>query len=456
MLPYTPLHHLLMSGIARPIVCTSGNLSEEPMAISTEDAASRLGNIADVILTHNRIIVRPVDDSVARVGRDGLQIVRRARGYAPLAINVGSELPTILAVGGHLKNMVALSLGPDVVMTPHVGDLDATPSVDVHRRAIDDLVGFFEATPNAVVCDFHPDYASTRHAEQLSAKWDVPLLRVQHHHAHVASCMAEHRIDGPVLGLSWDGTGYGLDRTVWGGEVLRCENAQFTRVAHLRTFRLPGGDRAVREPRRSALGVLFEMMGEAATEIVEPWFGSTELRTLLAALERPKLFPRTSSLGRMFDAVAALCGLSERVTFEGQAAMALEFAVDPAVRDAYPLPLSADAPAVADWEPLIRCLLDDRSRGVPVARIAAKFHNTLAEMALTAATRGGCHNVVLTGGCFQNAVLTQRVRQRLSENDFRVYTQRQVPPSDGGIALGQVLIAARLIEESPDVSRNPG
>jgi hydrogenase maturation protein HypF len=326
----------------------------------------------------------------------------------------------------------------------------------VHRRAIDDLVGFFEVTPDAVACDLHPDYASTRHAEQLSEKWDVPLLRVQPHHAHVASCIAEHRIDGPVLGFSWDGTGYGLDRTVWGGEVLRCEYAQFARVAHLRTFRLPGGDQAVREPRRSALGALFEMMGSAAAEIAEPWFGSAELRTLLAALERPKLFPRTSGLGRLFDAVAALCGLSERVTFEGQAAMALEFAVDPVVRDAYPLPLSADVPAVADWEPLIRGVLDDRSRGVPASQIAAKFHNALAEMALAVAARIGCHQIVLTGGCFQNAVLTQRVRERLLENDFKVYTHRQLPPGDGGIALGQVLIAARRMKESPNVSRNTG
>ena len=460
MLPYTPLHHLLMNGIGRPIVCTSGNLSEEPMAISTEDAVSRLGSIADVLLTHNRPIVRPVDDSVARIAPDGLQITRRARGYAPLSVNVDmprhDEMPAILAVGGHLKNTVALSLKSDVVVSSHVGDLDNTLSVDVHRRAIDDLVGFFNVTPDAIACDLHPDYASTRHAEQLSAKWDVPLLRVQHHHAHVASCVAEHRIDGPVLGFSWDGTGYGLDQSVWGGEMLRCEDAQFARVAHLRTSRLPGGDQAVREPRRSALGMLFEMMGEAAGEIAKSWFSSAELRTLLAALERPKLFPRTSSMGRLFDAVAALCGLSERVTFEGQAAMALEFAADPAVRDAYPLPLSAGSPAVADWEPLVCGVLDDRSRGVPVSQIAAKFHNALAEMALAVAIRTSCHQIVLTGGCFQNAVLTQKVRGHLLRNDIRVYTHGQVSPGDGGIALGQILIAAKRMKEPPDVSRNPG
>jgi hydrogenase maturation protein HypF len=204
------------------------------------------------------------------------------------------------------------------------------------------------------------------------------------------------------------------------------------------------------------LGVLFEMMGEDAAEFAKAWFNAAELRTLLAALERPKLFPRTSSLGRLFDAVAALCGLSERVTFEGQAAMALEFAVDPTTRDAYPLPLSAQMPAVADWEPLIHGVLDDRSRGVPVDRIAAKFHNALAEMALVVATRAGCHQIVLTGGCFQNAVLTGRVRERLLENDFKVYTHHQVPPGDGGIALGQVLIAAKRINSNENRSRREG
>jgi len=343
-----------------------------------------------------------------------------------------------------------------VVISPHIGDLDNALAVDVHRRAVDDMVTFFEVTPEAVACDLHPDYASTRHAEELAAKWDVPLVRVQHHHAHVVSCVAEHRIDGPVLGLSCDGTGYGVDGTVWGGEILMCEDADFNRVAHWRTFPLPGGDRAVREPRRSALGVLYEMMGDDAADIASEWFRPEELRTLMAALNRPEIFPRASSMGRVFDAVAALCGLSERVSFEGQAAMALEFAADPNVREAYPLPLSATTPAVADWEPLIRGVLDDRSNDVDIARIAAKFHIALSEMALAAAVRAGCPQVLLTGGCFQNALLTDRVRKRLLDNDFRVYTHRDVPPGDGGIALGQLLIAAKLTKGSLHVPRNSG
>ncbi len=448
MLPYTPLHHLLCREVPQPFVCTSGNLSEEPMATSTEQAVSRLGAIADLILTHDRPIVRPVDDSVARLDDEGFQLLRRARGYAPLPIHLGWPLPTILAVGGHLKNTVAINRGADVILSPHIGDLDNLLSVEVHRQAVADLTGFFDVVPDRIACDMHPDYASTRLAEQLAATWNVPLIRVQHHHAHVAACVAEHGLEGPVLGLSWDGAGYGTDRTVWGGEILLCEGARFQRAGHLRSFPLPGGDAAAREPRRSALGVLYELLGSDVHIIAERWFSSGEMRPLLAALKRGRLFPRTSSMGRLFDAVAALCGLPDRVSFEGQAAMALEFAVDPDVQDAYPLPLGGPTPAVADWEPVIRGILDDRTRGLPVGTIAAKFHNALAELAVAAARRVGCPQIVLTGGCFQNAVLHTRVRQRLLDSGFHVYTHRSVPPGDGGIALGQLLIAAKIHEGS--------
>ncbi len=446
MLPYTPLHHLLLADAARPLICTSGNLSEEPMAITAEDALQRLGTIADFVLTHDRPIVRPVDDSVGRVVFGDLQILRRARGYAPLPIRLCRELPTILAVGGHLKNTVALSLGSAVVMTPHIGDLDTALSVAAHRQAIDDLVQFFDVTPQAVACDLHPDYASTRHAEHLAAAWGVPLIPVQHHHAHVAACIAEHGLDGPVLGLSWDGTGYGTDGTVWGGEVLRCDGGQFVRSAHLRTFPLPGGDRAAREPRRSALGLLYEILGPGAADVASPWFTAEELRLLSAALKRPKLFPRTSSLGRLFDAVAALCGLPARVTFEGQAAMALEFAADANVLDAYPLPVENQDPAILDWGPLVRTILADRISGLPVAVLSAKFHNALANAAVTAACMADCRRIVLTGGCFQNALLTNVVHRRLAAAGFQVYHHREVPPGDGGIALGQIRVAVHKLQ----------
>ena len=252
MLPYTPLHHLLCEAVARPIVCTSGNLSEEPMALATEEALERLGAIADLLLAHDRPIVRPVDDSVGRVGPDGFQLLRRARGFAPLPVDLGADGPAILAVGGHLKNTVALSVGRQAVLSQHIGDLDNALGVEVHRRAVDDLIAFFHAQPAAVACDLHPDYASTRLAEQLSRLWQVPLIGVQHHHAHVASCMAEHGLTGPVLGFSWDGTGYGPDGTVWGG---KCWSVAGTRCGAWRgsaRFRCPAaiGRCAIRVVRR--------------------------------------------------------------------------------------------------------------------------------------------------------------------------------------------------------------
>ncbi len=532
MLPYTPLHHLLCRAAARPLVCTSGNLSEEPMVTRTSEALQRLGPIADWLLTHDRPIVRPVDDSVARFGPHGLQVLRRARGYAPLPLELNIAGPPILAVGGHLKNTVALALGGErlqVVLSPHVGDLDNVLSVEVFRAVIDDLLSFYGVRPELIVCDLHPDYASTGHAETLAARFEAPLLRVQHHQAHVGACMAEHGLEGPLLGLAWDGTGYGLDGTVWGGEALVWQEGRFQRVAHLRTFGLPGGDKAVRQPRRSALGLLFECFGERAVAGASDWFAPDELRVLAGALARGLHSPRTSSMGRLFDAVAAICGLPPTISFEGQAAMALEYAADWSVSNAYPLPLrlpeertckgitsrgfaslqprppgpeertckgitsrgfaslqprppgpeertckgitsrgfaslqprppgpeDVRAPAEWDFEPLVRAVLEDRAAGVPVGTISARFHNALAEAALEAAQRSGCSRVVLSGGCFQNALLTDRVCRRLEESGFTVYVHQQVPPGDGGIALGQVLLGAFNSKGMFHVSGNPG
>jgi hydrogenase maturation protein HypF len=441
MLPYTPLHHLLMEQVGRPIVCTSGNRAEEPMATTTADALQRLGDIADQLLTHNREIVRPVDDSVAREEAGQLQVLRRARGFAPLPVSLDRSLPRILAVGGHLKNTIALSVDRDVILSPHIGDLDNTLSMAVFRRAVRDLVEFFQAVPEVIACDLHPDYGSTRHAEQLAAQWEVPLVRVQHHYAHVLSAMAEWRLAGPVLGLSWDGTGYGTDGTAWGGEALVVDGACWTRLAHLRTFPLPGGDRVAREPRRAALGILHEMQAADCPEAAR-WFTDGEWIALRGALERGHAFPRTSSMGRLFDAVAALAGLKDRVSFEGQAAMQLEFAVDPDEAAGYELPICDTMPAVVDWRPLITGVLEDLRAGCACSTVAARFHNALAQLAVRLARRADCAHVVLTGGCFQNRWLTQQTRARLSESGFAVYTQRRVPAGDGGLALGQVLGAA--------------
>ncbi len=457
MLPYTPLHHLLMDAVERPVVCTSGNLSEEPMVTTTGEALARLGPIADCLLTHNRPIVRPVDDSVARILDGQLQLLRRARGYAPRPVAIPSDgHVSVLAMGGHLKNTVALALptaspttggkpakSRPAILSSHVGDLESVLSLEVHRRAAADLTAFFHAKPAKVACDLHPDYASTREAESLARQWDVPLVRVQHHHAHVAACMAEHGLEGPVLGISWDGTGYGPDGTVWGGEMLQCDRAEFVRVAHLRPFPLPGGDRAAREPRRSALGLLFAAWGRDAKELALQWFTHQELRILLDALELQLNSPRTSSMGRIFDAVAAIVGLPQIVTFEGQAAMALEFAADSTEAGVYPLPLAEGVPAIADWQPMLEALLADLRVGVSVSTVSGRFHNALAGLAVAAAERVGCHRVVISGGCFQNGVLSILARQQLEHAGFEVFSHHRVPPGDGGIALGQLYVATK-------------
>ncbi len=455
MLPYTPLHHLLMQAVGRPVICTSGNLSEEPMAINANDAADRLGDMADLTLTHDRTIRRPVDDSVVRVTSGSVQVIRRARGHAPLPVSLNVAGPTVLALGAHLKNAVALSLGRRAVLSPHIGDLEHPLSVEVHRAAARDLVEFFRVTPEVLACDLHPDYASSRHAAELAARWNVPLIQVQHHHAHIAACMVENNLDGPVLGLAWDGTGYGTDGAIWGGETLVCEGANFSRVAHLQPFKLPGGDAAVRDPRRSALGVLFEVLEEPGTEQVlseriasgEDWFSAADRKTLFAMIRRGANAPPTSSMGRLFDAVAAICNVASQATFEGEAAMALEFVADENERNAYPLPLTAAVPAVADWKQLIQAILADRAAGVPVQRISGRFHNSLANLAVDLVRRFRHRRVVLTGGCFQNAILSRKIEDRLVDEGSRVYIHRQVPPNDGGIALGQIFVALQKIKD---------
>lgn len=456
MLPYTPLHHVLLAALARPVVCTSGNLAEEPMCIDDAEARARLGRVADQFLVHDRRIVRPVDDSVARVGPSGLQLLRRARGVAPLPLPFpAADASCILAMGGQLKSTVALGRAGQAVVSQHLGDLLSPDGALLLERCVADLVEFFHARPGLLACDLHPDYVSTRLAERLATAWDVPLVRVQHHHAHVAACLAEHGLAGPVLGFAWDGAGLGSDGTLWGGEVLVVDAAGFQRVAHLRPFSLPGGEGAIRQPRRAALGVLYEIFGGGVVERLDVGFRPSELRVLLGMLRQHINTPRTTSVGRLFDAVACLAGVRDQVGFEGQAAMELEFAADGIDDDgAYPLPVGSGEPAVADWEPLIRAVLEDRSNGVAAGRISARLHNALAAFAEEVAARVGLPRVVLSGGCFQNMRLTQAVRTRLIARGFEVFMPLRYPPNDGGISLGQLWVAAHAQKGVTDVSRH--
>ncbi|GIV16504.1 MAG: carbamoyltransferase [Armatimonadota bacterium] len=441
MLPYTPLHHLLTRELGFPIVATSGNLSDEPICTDEHEALHRLAGVADLFLVHNRPIARHVDDSVVRVLLGRELVLRRARGYAPLPVLVKKPLPPLLAVGAHLKNTVALSVDRQVFISQHIGDLETPQALEAFRRVIADVKELWEHQPQAVVCDMHPDYLSTQAAHGMG----LPVIEVQHHVAHILSCMAENELEPPVLGVSWDGTGYGTDGTIWGGEFLILRELGWERFAHLRPFRLPGGDRAIKEPRRSALGVLYELLGDGALHLLEEMFTEGERRLLGQMLRQGVNVPITSSAGRLFDAVASLAGLRQVVNFEGQAAMELEFLTHGVHTDEnYPFSLSeGGSPRVLDWSPMIQAMLQDVRHRVSPSLIAARFHNTLVEMMVAVARATGIQRVALSGGCFQNAYLTERAVRRLSEEGFRPYWHQRVPPNDGGIALGQMIGAAR-------------
>jgi len=455
MLPYTPLHHLLMRELGFPVVATSGNLSDEPICIDEHEALERLRSIADLYLVHDRPIVRHVDDSVVRVVLGRELMLRRARGYAPLPWNLGKALPAILAVGGHLKNAVAWTRGGNVFLSQHIGDLESGEAFAAFRRVIDDLVRLHDVRPAHVAVDMHPDYISAKYARSLG----LPLLAVQHHHAHVAACAAENELSGRVLGVSWDGTGYGPDGTIWGGEFLLADEDSFRRIAHWRCFRLPGGERAVKEPRRAAVGLLYEMLGERAFEppLPAPLAACTAAERMLfrRMLAGAIHSPLTSSAGRLFDAVASLAGIRQTNAYEGQAAMELEFAVprDPPA-DRYPFRIAGSGPGgeaagawVLDWEPMMRDILRDLQRGTSPGIVAARFHNTLAAAIVEVARLAGEERVVLSGGCFQNSYLTRRAVECLEAAGFRPYRHQRIPPNDGGIALGQACVAAAALEK---------
>jgi hydrogenase maturation protein HypF len=440
MLPTTPLHHLLLARVGFPLVATSGNLSDEPLCTDEREALGRLAGIADLFLVHDRPIERHVDDSVAFVFRGAPRLLRRARGHAPLPVRVARDLPPILAVGAHLKNVVALSAGRNVFLSQHIGDLETPSACAAFERVIADFLRLYAVTPAAIAHDLHPDLASTQGAE---AHATAPLVAVQHHHAHFAACLADNGVDGPALGVTWDGTGLGPDGTIWGGEFLVGGFAAAPRVACLRPFRLPGADAAVREPRRSALALLFELLGPAGLErddlAAVQAVPVSERKLLGQMLERGLNAPLTTSAGRLFDGVAALVGLHPKAAFDGQAAMALEHLADRAETGAYPLPLEGGS---LDWRPLLEALLEDQRRRVPAPLVAARFHNALAQAIVAVARSVGERRVALSGGCFQNRLLTARACDGLERAGFEVLLHRQVPANDGGLSLGQVLVAA--------------
>jgi hydrogenase maturation protein HypF len=451
MLPYSPLHHLLLADAEVSLVMTSGNVSDEPIAYRDEDALERLSGIADLFLVHDRPIETRTDDSVLRTAAVGGQrrplLLRRSRGYVPASL--GLPVPAashLLACGAELKNTFCLAKGERAWIGHHVGDLRNFETLCSFADGIEHFKRLFAVEPEVIAHDLHPEYLSTKYAHDLD---DVRLIGVQHHHAHLAACLAEHGDAGPALGAIYDGTGYGTDGAVWGGELLHGDLERFERVGHLLPVRMPGGEAAIRQPWRMACAWLVAALERspdipaalAHTVRAEAWHQVASLaRSGLAS-------PLTTSAGRLFDAVAALCGVRAEVTYEGQAAVELEALCDPAEAGAYPLPLAWEAGRqVLDARPTVLALADEVAGGVRAPVAAARFHNTLAIATATAceaaADRLGTRTVVLSGGVFQNRRLLEGTAERLAAAGLRVLTPRLVPPNDGGIAYGQAAVAA--------------
>jgi hydrogenase maturation protein HypF len=454
MLPYTPLHFLLFSNSpsSEPeftaLVMTSGNLSEEPIVISNEEALDNLSDIADWFLLHNRDIATRVDDSVVRTFEGCERVLRRSRGYVPQTIDLGAELEQVLAVGAELKNTFCLTRGSHAILSQHIGDLENYETMCFFEETLAKMKHLFRVSPCAVAYDLHPRYRSTRMAlaSEIERKFAV-----QHHHAHIASCIAENHLRGRVIGVAMDGTGLGTDGSIWGGEFLVADLAGFERRGHLREVPLPGGDAAIRQPWRMALSYLRDSFGDRLPDNLAALgaIPAKHFELVDAMLSRCIQTVQTSSCGRLFDAVAAMLGLGSEVTFEGQAAIALEIAADPSVVDRYEFDLGRDEPVVVDLRPTVVTIARDLVAGLGIAEISARFHNTLSAAIVEVCCRlrksDGLNRVCLSGGVFENHFLLGRTVAELQRSNFGVFLHAMVPANDGGISLGQAVIANELL-----------
>jgi hydrogenase maturation protein HypF len=449
MLAYSPLHHLLLHDFAGALVMTSGNRSDEPMAHDDADVFARLGGIADFFLGHDRAIEIRCDDSVTRSVGGAELLLRRSRGYTPepIALPVPCARP-ILATGGQWKAVFALGTGHYAIASHHLGDLDDYGTYAAYADAIERYERLFSVRPEVIVHDLHPDYASTRYALERAARDGLERIGVQHHHAHVVSCLAENGVVGPAIGVAFDGTGYGADGTIWGGEFLLVDGTRMRRAAHLRRVPLPGGERAIREPWRAALAQLAD--ASESFELLASFASPAEIALVARMLERRVNAPMASSAGRLFDAVAAIAGVRGRVSYEGQAAIELEWLASATTAEgAYPFAISSDGPESLleiDTRPLVRAVVRDVGRGAPAADVARRFHAAIVDMVVETCRRlraqSDLATVALTGGVFMNAHLAAVVPERLEREGFRVHRHRRVPPNDGGLCLGQLAVAA--------------
>jgi hydrogenase maturation protein HypF len=448
-LPYTPLHYLLLrEGGFRALVMTSGNLSEEPIAIENHEAITRLNGLADYFLVHNREILLRCDDSVVRVSGGVTRQLRRSRGFVPVPVFLKDAKPSVLAVGGELKNTVCLTKGSHAFLSQHIGDLENAESYSFFNEAIEHLERILEIRPTIIAYDLHPDYFSTRWALQLTG---TELVGVQHHHAHIASCMAENHLDGKVIGFALDGTGYGSDGYIWGGEVLVAGYESFERAAHFEYISLPGGAAAIREPWRMAVSYLAKHFGRDFLRLDIPFVRQIDVSKadiLLRMIEQKVNSPLTSSCGRLFDAVAALIGIRQQVNYEAQAAIELEMAISSCHDDSgYSLDIVPQGDGwIISTLPLFEAIVADLMRNLEIEEISRRFHNglvgTFARIAELVCEKSALNRVCLSGGTFHNVYLSQRLESRLAEAGFEVFTHHEVPAGDGGLSLGQALIAA--------------
>jgi hydrogenase maturation protein HypF len=448
-LPYTPLHHLLFAaGRFQALVMTSGNISEEPIAIDNPEALARLRGIADFFLVHNRDILLRCDDSVVRVTGELPRQLRRSRGYVPVPVFLNEDLPPILAVGGELKNTVCLTKGRHAFLSQHIGDLENLESYAFFETTISGFKRILEVEPQLLAYDLHPDYFSTRWALGQS---NIKRIGVQHHHAHIASCMAENHLDGKVIGIALDGTGYGTDGAVWGGEVLLATYADFQRLAHLDYVPMPGGAAAITEPWRMAVSYLHKHFGETLWDLEIPFVRELDRRqvaVLVRMIERGVNSPLTSSCGRLFDAVSALAGIRKRVNYEAQAAIEFEAAIAGEGEGAgYPFEIRPEGSGwIIDTRPLFAAAVNDLNCAVPAGIVSRRFHeglvDVLARTAKLICGKTGLDNICLSGGSFQNVFLLEHLKRRLEAEGLKVFTHSEVPCGDGGLSLGQALVAA--------------
>ena len=466
MLPYTPLHQLLLNPPSPPfekggtggiLVMTSGNLSEEPIVIDNTEAMEKLSDIADFFLFHNRDIYMRVDDSIVREltspssppfegGERGV-VIRRSRGYVPHPIELGIEMPEILGCGGELKNTFTLTKGHYAIMSQHLGDLENYEAIEFFKETLKNLKNSFRVEPVIIAHDLHPDYWTTKFAKELKThNSSLITVPIQHHHAHIVSCMAENHIKEKVIGISWDGTGYGTDNAIWGGEFLIADYKEFERAGHFRYVPLPGGDKAIKEPYRIALSHLYDTYGIDFLNLNIPFIKQIKDKTkiILKMIDNRINTVMTSSTGRLFDAVSSIINGIDTVTFEGEAAVRLEMMADKSVKDTYKTQ-KPEYPMIIDTRPLIRQIVNDLLNSIDRSIISVKFHNTLVGIILDVCRRikidTEIDKVVLSGGCFQNTLLLDRTLDKLN-TEFKVFIHEDVPTNDGGISLGQAVIAA--------------